>query len=174
GGADAADRDRMGEIDRTERIETMYVQRGPRLEEREGDWSALPWSSEGEGQHSVAHQRAECQRHLAAGALGVCAFDGEHLVGIGLVTPDVRPGVAQLAFLRTDTDPVRLTDDVRHDIDERLVSRNHAHSVLADLDAGLATQRRLELHCRWQRRGLRLVPGSAGAPEALTSMKKRR
>ena len=98
-GLDAADLDRIGEIDRTERIETMYVQRGTRLEEREGDWSALPWSSAGEGQHSVAHQRAECQRHLAAGALGVCAFDGEHLVGIGLVTPDVRPGVAQLAFL---------------------------------------------------------------------------
>ena len=76
--------------------------------------------------------------------------------------------------LRTDTDPVRLTDDVRHDIDERPMSRNHAHSVRTDLDAGLATQRRLELHCRWQRSALHLVPGSAGAPEALTSMKKRR
>jgi hypothetical protein len=51
-GLDAADLDRIGEIDRTERIETMYVQRGTRLEEREGDWSALPWSSEGEGQHT--------------------------------------------------------------------------------------------------------------------------
>src|SRR5262249_32793950 len=40
-GLDAADLDRIGEIDRTERIETMYVQRGTRLEEREGDWSAL-------------------------------------------------------------------------------------------------------------------------------------
>ena len=96
---DAADLDRIGEIDRTERIETMYVQHGARLEERAGDWSATPWSSEGESEHSVAHQRAACELYLAAGALGLCAFEGERLVGIGLVTPHVRPGVAQLAFL---------------------------------------------------------------------------
>jgi predicted N-acetyltransferase YhbS len=96
---DAADLDRIGEIDRTERIETSYVQHGGHLEERAVDWSSPPWSSEGEGAHSVAHQRAECERYLAAGALGLCAFEGERLVGIGLVTPHVRPGVAQLAFL---------------------------------------------------------------------------
>jgi GNAT superfamily N-acetyltransferase len=96
---DAADLDRIGEIDRTERIETMYVQHSARLEERAGDWTSPPWSMEGEGEHSVAHQRAECERYLAAGALGLCAFEGERLVGIGLVTPHVRPGVAQLAFL---------------------------------------------------------------------------
>lgn len=96
---DAADLDRIGEIDRTERIETIYVQHGARLEGRAGDWSATPWSSEGEGEHSVAHQRAECERYLAAGALGLCAVESERLVGIGIVTPHVRPGVAQLAFL---------------------------------------------------------------------------
>ena len=47
--------------------------------------------------------------------------------------------------LRTDTDPVRLTDDVRHDIDERLMSRNDAHSVLADLDA--ASRRNVVWSC---------------------------
>src|SRR5262252_5219754 len=94
---DAADLDRIGEIDRTERITTSYVQRGACLEERAVDWSASPWSTDGQGEHSVAHQRAECARHLAAGALGLCA--GERLVGIGLVTPHVRPGVAQLLFL---------------------------------------------------------------------------
>ena len=96
---DAADLDRIGQIDRTERIETSYVQHGGHLEERAVDWSSPPWSRGGEGEHSVAHQRAECERYLAAGALGLCAFDGERLVGIGLVTPHVRPGVAQLAFL---------------------------------------------------------------------------
>jgi GNAT superfamily N-acetyltransferase len=95
----AADLDRIGEIDRTERIETLYVQHGTRLEERAGDRNSPPWSSEGEGEHSVAHQRAECERYLAAGAVGLCAFEGERLVGIGLVMPHVRPGVAQLAFL---------------------------------------------------------------------------
>jgi hypothetical protein len=63
-----ADLARIGEIDRTERIDTLYVQRGAQLEKRAGDWSAPPWSLEGEGEHSVAHQRAECERYLAAGA----------------------------------------------------------------------------------------------------------
>src|SRR4029077_4624767 len=96
---DAADLDRIGEIDRTERIETLYVQHGARLEQRAGDWNSPPWSREGEGEHSVAYQRAEGERYLAAGALGLCALAGERLIGIGLVTPHVRPRVAQLAFL---------------------------------------------------------------------------
>jgi hypothetical protein len=43
---DAAELDRIGEIDRTERIETLYVQHGGHLEERAGDWSSPPWSLE--------------------------------------------------------------------------------------------------------------------------------
>lgn len=95
----AADLDRIGEIDRSERIDSLYVQRGTELEAHPGDWSASPWSSEGEGEHSVASQRAECLKYLAAGGLGCCAFAGERLVGIGLVVPHVRPGIAQLAYL---------------------------------------------------------------------------
>lgn len=99
-----ADLDRIGEIDRTERIETLYVQRGSDLEELSGDWSAPPWLSEGEGEHSVAYQRAECERYLAAGGLGYCAFEGEGLVGIGLIVPGLCPGVAQLAYLYVSHD----------------------------------------------------------------------
>ncbi len=95
----AADLDRLGEIDRTERVETRFVQHGVRLEPQTGDWSAPPWSSEGDGEHSVAYQRAECERYLAAGGIGVCAYEGERLVGIGLVKPGLRPGIAQLAYL---------------------------------------------------------------------------
>jgi GNAT superfamily N-acetyltransferase len=95
----AADLARIGEIDRTERIETLFVQRGTRLEERVGDWSAPAWFSEGEGEHSVAHQRAECERYLAAGGIALGAFAEGRLVGIGIVTPHIRPGIAQFAFL---------------------------------------------------------------------------
>ena len=95
----AADLSRIGEIDRSERIETLYVQRGSQLEEKAGDWSAPAWSSEGEGEHSVAHQRAECERHLAAGGIVLGAFADGQLVGIGVVTPHIRPGIAQLAYL---------------------------------------------------------------------------
>ena len=93
-----ADLDRIGEIDRTERIDAIYVQRGAGLDRREGDWSAPPWRG-GTGEHSVARQRAQCEGYLAAGALGLSAYEGDRLVGIGLVLPHVRPGIAQLAFL---------------------------------------------------------------------------
>jgi predicted N-acetyltransferase YhbS len=94
-----ADLARIGEIDRTEQIDTLYVQHGRRLEKRSGDWSARAWLTEGDGEHSVAHQIAECKRHLAAGAIALGAFADERLVGIGLMTPHIRPGTAQLAFL---------------------------------------------------------------------------
>ncbi len=95
----AADLVRIGEIDRSERIETLYVQRGSRLEKKAGDWSAPAWFSEGEGEHSVALQRAECERHLARGGIALGAFADGQLVGIGVMTPHIRPGIAQLAFL---------------------------------------------------------------------------
>jgi predicted N-acetyltransferase YhbS len=95
---------RIGEIDRTERIESLYVQHGARLEERTGDWSAPQWFRDGHGEHSVAHQRAECERHLAAGGIALGAFAEGRLVGIGIVTPHIRPGVAQLAFLHVSNE----------------------------------------------------------------------
>jgi GNAT superfamily N-acetyltransferase len=94
-----ADLDRLGDIDRSERIESIYVQSGSHLEEREGDFSAPPWPVEGESEHSVAAQRSECERHLNAGGTGQVAFAHERLVGIALMKPHVRPGIAQLAYL---------------------------------------------------------------------------
>src|SRR5437762_1504390 len=85
----AADLARIGEIDRTERIDTLYVQDGARLEERAGEWSAGAWFSDGDGEHSVAHQRAECERYLAAGGVALGAFADERLVGIGIVVPHI-------------------------------------------------------------------------------------
>lgn len=89
---------RVGEIDRTERIDTLYVQRGTELERVAGTFDATPWRA-GDGEHSVRHQVEECERWLAAGGTAVGAFAGERLVGIGIVVPKVRDGVAQLAFL---------------------------------------------------------------------------
>jgi GNAT superfamily N-acetyltransferase len=94
-----ADLERLGEIDRTERIDTLYVQDGARLVRRFGDFSAPPWFPEGEGEHSVAHQRAECERYLAAGGIALGAFVDGQLVGIGIVRPKIRPGIAHFAFL---------------------------------------------------------------------------
>jgi len=100
----AAELDRLADIDRTEEIDTLYIQKGHELEQRTGGaWSAPPWFAEGTGEHSVAHQIGECERHLAAGGIALGAFAGERLVGIGIVTPHVRPGVAQLAFLHVSS-----------------------------------------------------------------------
>ncbi len=93
----------IGDIDRTERIDVKLVQRGSTLEEVPGDWSAPAWSN-GDGEHSVGAQRRACEAYLSAGATGVVAWAGERLVGIGLVQPEVRPGVAQLAYLHVSLD----------------------------------------------------------------------
>lgn len=90
---------RVAEIDRTERIERLYVQHGTDLDTVDGDFSAPRWQTEGNGEHSVEHQIAECERWMAAGGVALGAFDGERLVGIGIVVPNLRPDLAQLAFL---------------------------------------------------------------------------
>ena len=90
---------RIGEVDRTEKIEALYVQRGTELERRAGDWSAPSWDPVGDGQHSVAAQQAALERQVAAGASALGAFAGKRLIGIGLVMPLVRPGVSQLTYL---------------------------------------------------------------------------
>jgi predicted N-acetyltransferase YhbS len=95
----AVDAARVGEIDRTERIEALYVQHGLLLELAPGDWSAPPWDPAGEGEHSVAAQREAVARLLERGATALGAFDGDRLVGIGVVLPHLRPGLAQLAYL---------------------------------------------------------------------------
>jgi GNAT superfamily N-acetyltransferase len=87
------------EIDRTERIDALYVQRGAELELREGEFSAQPWSRDGVGEHSLAAQQAAVEEYVRAGGTALGAFDGERLVGIGVVLPHVRPAVAQLAYL---------------------------------------------------------------------------
>lgn len=90
---------RVGEIDRTERIDAIYVQRGTQLELREGDWSSPPWDSDGAGEHSLAAVRAALDDWAARGAVAQGAFEGDRLVGVGVVLPHLRSGMAQLAFL---------------------------------------------------------------------------
>lgn len=92
---------RLGEIDRTERIERIYIQHGATLEESTQPFDVPPWSPTGDHAHSVPDQIGFCEWHVSRGAAIFGAFDGERLVGIGLVTPHIRPRVAQLAYLHT-------------------------------------------------------------------------
>ena len=155
-----ADLGRVGEIDRTERIPALYVQHGSRLEERVGDWSAPAWLAEGDGPHSVAHQRAECERYLAAGGIALGAFAEGRLVGIGIVVPDIRPGIAQLAFLHVSSEHRAsgvggyLSDEL-----ERLARKRGDTTMVVSATPSLNTVR------FYRRRGFE--PTSAPLPELL-------
>jgi GNAT superfamily N-acetyltransferase len=89
----------VAEIDRTERIDLIYKQRGTELEELRGNWSSPAWDPQGHGEHSVQAQRHALERYVDAGGIALGAFSGARLVGIGVVVPHLRPGIAQLAFL---------------------------------------------------------------------------
>jgi predicted N-acetyltransferase YhbS len=90
---------RVAEIDRTERIDLIYVQHGAELEGRPGDWSAPAWDLHGGGEHSVSTHIRDLEHYVEAGGTALGAFDGDRMIGMGAVVPHVRPGVAQLAWL---------------------------------------------------------------------------
>ena len=89
----------VAEIDRTERIDLIYEQRGTELEERRGNWSSAAWDPHGHGEHSVEAQRHALEHYVDAGGIALGAFSNGRLVGIGVVVPHLRPEIAQLAFL---------------------------------------------------------------------------
>jgi GNAT superfamily N-acetyltransferase len=95
---------RVGEIDRTERIDVLFEQHGTELVARRGRWSALAWDPDGQGEHSVAAQRQALVQYADAGGIARGAFSGGQLVGIGVVVPHIRPAIAQLAFLHVSRD----------------------------------------------------------------------
>src|SRR3954451_22875466 len=62
---------RVVEIDRTERIDALYEQRGTELVERRGNWSAPAWDRDGHGEHSVDQQRRALERYADAGGIAL-------------------------------------------------------------------------------------------------------
>lgn len=105
---DWADLSRLADIDRREHIDALYEQRGTQLVERRGHWDAPPWTVDGDGEHSVAAKVRDAERYVDAGGVAVGAFEGDRLIGIGIVLPHLRPGIAQLAFLHVSA-PFRMT-----------------------------------------------------------------
>ena len=94
-----AELERLEEIDRSEHIRTTYEVKSGHLIASEVDWDVPGWDMEGRGIYSVNHKIEFCRSHLKAGGQMVGAFDGGGLVGIGVVTPEIWLGMAQLAFL---------------------------------------------------------------------------
>ncbi|MCP4168874.1 MAG: GNAT family N-acetyltransferase [Chloroflexi bacterium] len=90
---------KVGDIDRSERIHLGYVVEEGELVATQVDWDVPAWSLEGEHSHTIIHQIEFCQGHIDVGGRLLGAFMGERLVGIAVLTPDIRPGLAQLAYL---------------------------------------------------------------------------
>jgi GNAT superfamily N-acetyltransferase len=90
---------RVADIDRSEHIDVLYEQHGTALVARRGSWSASAWNRDGHGEHSVEARVRELRRHVDHGGVAVGAIAGGRVVGIGVVVPHLRPGLAQLAFL---------------------------------------------------------------------------
>jgi len=109
---------RVGEIDRTERIDVRFAQKGTELVAQLGKWNSGAWDPDGEGEHSVEEQRRALAYYAAAGGIARGAFATDRLVGIGMVVPHIRPAVAQLAYLhvslafRSTGIGSRLSDDL--------------------------------------------------------------
>jgi ribosomal protein S18 acetylase RimI-like enzyme len=99
----SSDLPRIGEIDRSEVIRVGYEARDGTLVRIDVEWDSPGFLEEGDGEHTVARQVAFCRRHMDAGATALGAFDGELLVAIGVLTPEIRTGLAQLAFLHTSS-----------------------------------------------------------------------
>jgi GNAT superfamily N-acetyltransferase len=95
---------RLGEIDRTEIVDSIYLQRGATLEESVEHYDIPPWSPTGTHAHSVPDQVGFLEWHVSQGGQAFGAFDGARLVGIGLVNPHIRPGIAQLTYLHVSHD----------------------------------------------------------------------
>jgi len=115
-----ADLPRIRDIDRSERIRVLYIQRGTQLEERHGDFDSPNWHTEGDGEHTYAGHQAHVEELLASGAVALGAFDGDRLAGIVVLVQHLRPGVAQLAYLQVSNGyrasgiGKRLSEDLDH------------------------------------------------------------
>jgi GNAT superfamily N-acetyltransferase len=99
---------RVAEIDRSESINVLYDQHATQLVAQHGNWSASAWDPDGHGEHSVAAQVHALRYHVDKGGIALGAFASGRLVGIGVVVPHLRPGIAQLAWLHVSA-PWRTT-----------------------------------------------------------------
>jgi GNAT superfamily N-acetyltransferase len=91
--------DRLTEIDRSEMVRTGYEMRDGDLAPYSVEWNVPSFLPDDEGDHSIAAQIRFCRSHLDRGGRMLGAFDGEKLVGVGIITPEIRPALAQLSYL---------------------------------------------------------------------------
>jgi ribosomal protein S18 acetylase RimI-like enzyme len=90
---------KIGDIDRSEQICIGYEYTGGQLQQMEVNWDTQRWLTDGTGDHTIAAQIKFCRDHLQRSGRMYGSFDGEKLVGIGIIQQEIRKGIAQLAYL---------------------------------------------------------------------------
>lgn len=90
---------RLADIDRSETVRVGYVIRDGKLTANPVSWDIPGFRTEGGGEHTLAAQIRFCQGHIQNGARMVGAFVDDRMVGLGVVTPEIRPQMSQLAYL---------------------------------------------------------------------------
>lgn len=90
---------RLAEIDRSEQVSQGYRMVDGALVTEDVDWPIPAWAHTGDSEHSVPMLVATWQPMVDAGGWLLGALDGEHLAGLALLRPQLRPKLAQLALL---------------------------------------------------------------------------
>jgi GNAT superfamily N-acetyltransferase len=121
---------RIGEIDRTEHIDTLFEQHGTDLVARRGTWNASAWDPDGHGDHSVDAQQRALRHYADAGGIALGALSDGRLVGIGVVVPHLRPATAQLAYLHVSQDFRNVGIGGRLSDDLELIARRAGHTEI--------------------------------------------
>jgi predicted N-acetyltransferase YhbS len=100
--------ERISELDRSEHVTLAYELEDGELTQVDVDWQVPTWSTDNEGEHSLAAQLAFCRSHLEKGGVMFGAYRGDRLVGVAIVRPRLRDAMAQLAFLHVSRNFRRL------------------------------------------------------------------
>jgi GNAT superfamily N-acetyltransferase len=95
--------DRIGEIDRSERITQEYSYRRGSLERRDVDVRVPTWSRTGDHEHSVQGKVEAWQPTLDRGGTLLGAFDADTLVGFAIYQRELVERMANLLALHVGT-----------------------------------------------------------------------
>jgi ribosomal protein S18 acetylase RimI-like enzyme len=90
---------KIADIDRSEVIRVGYEVRKGALVKKDVMWDTPNFIPVGDGEHTVAGEIKFCKSHMARNAIAIGGFDGETLATIGILTPNIRPAISQLAYL---------------------------------------------------------------------------
>jgi ribosomal protein S18 acetylase RimI-like enzyme len=90
---------KIAEIDRSEVIRVGYEVHQGAWVKKDVMWDAPNFIQVGEGEHTVSKEIEFCRSHMARNAIAIGGFNGETLTAIGILTPNIRPAMAQLAYL---------------------------------------------------------------------------